>query len=282
MAVVIGFGSIVFVATSKDDVHRVADISSNVQYCTSDDKGQSMDIYRPKNVGNSKLPMIVYIHGGGWRRGDKNNILIRTYVPLFMQKNIMVASLNYRLSTKSPYPDQNDDIGCALTYLDTNADSLHIDKSKIIYFGDSAGGQLSAFAALNVPYKNYDYEAPVGVIDFYGVSDFTSIIGGAKPDANARWYLGSKYNKYISAASPATYVTKNAPRFLFLHGTYDRVVPISQSQGFYALLTKDAVDAEYITIPGVGHGFIGPELSTAKYKVITDNMNLFIKETIGR
>jgi acetyl esterase/lipase len=126
-----------------------------------------------------------------------------------------------------------------------------------LFFGDSAGGQLAAFAALNIPYNNYDYEAPVGVIDFYGVSDFSKIVGGTNPDLNA-------------------------PRFLFIHGTKDTVVPILQSRILYDQLTKVGIDAEYITVQGAGHGFNGPELPNVEYKKIVDNIDAFLKETIGK
>jgi acetyl esterase/lipase len=209
-------------------------------------------------------------------------MLISTYGPLFIKHGIAVASINYRLTPPKPYPDQNNDVACALSYLVKNADRLRINVDKSIFFGDSAGGQLAAFAALNTPYKNYDYEAPVGVIDFYGVSDFSKITEGSHPDFNARRYLGSKYSQSVASASPTTYVTKRAPRFLFMHGTKDHVVPMSQSKVLYDLLTHSGIDTEYVTIPGAGHGFVGPELSSNNYKAIQDSITSFLQETIQR
>jgi acetyl esterase/lipase len=278
-----GFSWISYKGFFKPEKLRdLATITTNIPYCNTPSPAQTLDLYRPKNLGNDNLPLVVYIHGGGWRSGDKNGPLIATYAPTFIKKGVAVASIGYRLHSKTPYPDQNDDIACALTYLDTNATSLHIDTKKIIYFGESAGGQLAAFAALNIPYKNYDYEAPIGVIDFYGVSDFSKIIDGAHPDLNARRYLGSKYNKVTNSASPSAYVTKKAPRFLFVHGTDDKIVPLSQSKMLYDQLIKVGIDAEYVTVSGAKHGFIGPELSPPNSKVIQDNINLFLQETINR
>jgi dipeptidyl aminopeptidase/acylaminoacyl peptidase len=85
-----------------------------------------------------------------------------------------------------------------------------------------------------------------------------------------------------NTASPTTYVTKKAPRFLFVHGTNDKVVPLSQSKALFDLLIKDSIDAEYIAIPGATHGFIGPELSPTNYKNIQDGVTSFLKETINR
>jgi acetyl esterase/lipase len=260
----------------------LAVITANIHYCNTSDSGQTLDLYRPKDSGDSVLPLVVYIHGGGWRHGDKNNPLLATYAPVFIKKNVAVVSLNYRLNPKAPYPDQNNDVACALSYLDVNAQRLHIDTKRSLYFGDSAGGQLAAFAALATPYKGYTYEAPIGVIDLYGVSDFSTIIDGARPDLNARRYVGPKYNKLANMASPTVYVTKKAPRFLFIHGTKDKVVPISQSKVLFDELVKKGIDTKYVSISGAGHGFIGPELSGDVYKKIEDNMTTFLKETIGK
>lgn len=266
-------------ATKLSDL---ASVESDIHYCNTSNPGQTLDLYRPKDVADAILPLVAYVHGGGWRHGDKNNSLLKTYAPLFIQKNVAVASINYRLNPGAPYPDQNNDVACALTYLDTNAERLHIDTKRILYFGDSAGGQLAAFAALAIPYKGYNYEAPVGVIDLYGVSDFSTIIDGVRPDLNARRYVGSKYNKITNMASPTMYVTKKAPRFLFIHGTKDKVVPSSQSKVLFDQLVKEGIDAEYVTISGAGHGFVGPELAGDAYKKIQDNMATFLRETIGK
>lgn len=255
----------------------------NVGYCgSSSAPDQTLDFYRPKNRSyTTSVPLLVYIHGGGWRSGSKSNHLITSvYGPFFLRHGIAVASIDYRLSSNHPYPDQNNDVACALSYLTSHASNLHINTHQIIFMGDSAGGQLAAFAALNIPYKHYDYEAPVGVIDFYGVSDFSKIIDGAHPDFNARRYLGSRYNQVAVPASPITYVTKEAPRFLFIHGTADTVVPISQSKDLYNLLVNAGIDADYVAIPGAKHGFIGPELPAHGFTTITNNLNSFLYETI--
>lgn len=275
----------VTLTTSHNKPLSINDFSSallNVQYCNNKNPSLALNLYYPKGEITTKLPLVVYIHGGGWLRGDESGPLLETYGTKFITKGIAVAAVDYRLDAKNSYPDQNDDIACALSYLTTNADRLSIDTQKIIYFGDSAGGQLAAFAALNIPFNNYDYEAPVGVIDFYGVSDFSTIINGSRPDLNARRYLGSKYNTVADQASPTTYITKHAPRFIFFHGTRDTVVPISQSKTFYDQLISAGVDSEFVPIDGARHAFIGPELSAAQYKKIQDNIDAFLRETINK
>lgn len=261
-------------------IRDVSTAQLGIQYCNSNDPSLVLNMYYPKGETTSKLPLVVYIHGGGWRWGDESGPLIDLYGSGFIKRGIIVAAVDYRLNSKSPYPDQNSDVACALSYLNINADRLHINTQKIIYFGDSAGGQLAAFAALNIPFNNYSYTAPVGVIDFYGVSDFSSIINGPRPDLNARRYLGKKYATIASQASPVTYITNNSSRFIFFHGTKDIVVPISQSKTFYDQLILAGVDSEYVAINGAGHAFMGPELPPAEYKKIQDSINNFLQETI--
>jgi acetyl esterase/lipase len=281
--VLIVFGWVVKNNLSRaETLQTLTNAQKDIHYCNSKDPSQTLDLYRPKGKEEDSLPLFVYVHGGGWRSGSKSNKLISTYGALFIKHGIAVASIDYRLTSSNPYPDQNNDVACALTYLNEHADSLKINTDKSVFFGESAGGQLAAFAALNIPYKNYDYEAPIGVIDLYGVSDFSKIVEGTHPDFNARRYLGSKYNQVATPASPTAYVTKKAPQFLFLHGTSDRIVPISQSKGLYDLLVKSGIDAEYIAIPGAKHGFIGPELPPNDYKTIQDSLTSFLQETIQR
>lgn len=263
-------------------INDFASVLPDVQYCNSKNPSLALNLYYPKGNIRTLLPLVVYIHGGGWLRGDESNQLLNVYGTNFVRKGIIVAAIDYRLDIKNTYPDQNNDIACALTYLTTNAARLSIDTHKIIFFGDSAGGQLAAFAALNIPFNDYDYEAPVGVIDFYGVSDFSTIINGPHPDLNARRYLGSKYNLVANQASPTTYITKHAPRFIFFHGTRDSVVPISQSKTFYDQLITNGIDSEFVPIDGARHAFIGPELPAGQYKKIQDNLDVFLRETINK
>jgi acetyl esterase/lipase len=274
--------ALIYSLSQANTLQALSDIQKDVPYCNSNNPSQTLDFYRPKDKPNEKVPLLVHIHGGGWQSGGKSNLLISTYAPLFIKHGIAVASINYRLHTNSPYPDQNNDVACALSYLSEHADQLKINADKSLLFGESAGGQLAAFAGLNIPYQKYDYEAPAGVIDFYGVSDFSKIIEGAHPDFNARRYLGSKYNQVAIPASPTTYVTKKAPRFLFIHGTNDHVVPISQSKSLYDQLVKSGIDAEYIAVPSAKHGFTGPELSKGNYKTIQDSLASFLQETIQK
>lgn len=263
---------------------RIVDTAESrisIAYCGDNNPQRTLDLYQPQTT-SARAPLVVFVHGGGWRYGHKNSPLLNLYGSDFINRGIAVADIAYRLNPPSPYPDENIDVACALNYLTAHATELELDIEKMVLFGDSAGGQLAAFAGLNIPFEGYDYEAPLGIIDLYGVSDFTRIINGKKPDLNARFYLGSRYNQLAKEASPTNYAAKSAPRFLFIHGNKDKVVPISQSLDFYRQLSAYGVDAEFVTIDGAGHAFNGLDLPPERYKQMRDSIDTFIKETLGR
>jgi len=254
----------------------------DVHYCNTSDKQQTLDFYRPEHSGDQTLPLLIYIHGGGWRGGSKRNGMINNYGQIFIKQNNAVASISYRLNSAHPYPDQNNDVACALTYLTAHAADLHIDTRKIILMGESAGGELASYAALHGPSQNYRYAVPAGVIDFYGVSDFTRIVNSSRPDLNARRFLGPNYTQKAAEASPISYVTSHAPRFLLLHGENDKIVPAEQSKLLHDKLVSAGVDATYIRLQSAAHGFVGPELQPSTYKTVLDSINGFLQETTGR
>lgn len=254
----------------------------NVAYCNSSNAAQTLDFYRPKRSKDKVLPIVIYVHGGGWSRGSKNDDLImNVWGPHFIKKDMAVATIGYRMKTNQLYPDENNDIACALAYLKNNADKLNIDINKSIFFGDSAGAQLISYAALNPNGEEYQYQKPAGVIDFYGVSNFPKIVIGKNPDYNARCYLGKGYLDKAPLASPINFVDKDSPPFLIIHGTGDSVVPISQSDELYQKLMENSIPVEYIKIKDAGHGFNGPELGSKNWKIIKNAVDQFLNQTIG-
>lgn len=257
-------------------------VYKHVAYCDTKDPEQVLELIVPQSGSETAkpVPLIVYVHGGGWRAGKQGNALIRYYMTQFLAKGIAVADVGYRLDAPHPYPDQNNDVACALHYLATNQSTYNIDTSRTVLFGDSAGGQLVAAAALGSASAKYSYPKPRGVIDFYGVSDFSTIVNAKRPDLNARYYLGKRYLKEAEAASPLTMVTADAPPFFITHGDRDGVVPAAQSRELYQKLVAYNVSAVLYIVPGARHGFVGPELPTAQRKRLSDGLDSFLMRTL--
>ncbi len=113
-----------------------------------------LDVYQPSN-DDTPNPLVVIVHGGAWKAGDKS--IYRTYGLDFAAMGYTAASINYRLSGQAPFPAAVEDIRDSVVYLRKHAAKFNIDPERLVIFGSSAGGHLSAFAGLaaNTPGASY-------------------------------------------------------------------------------------------------------------------------------
>jgi len=237
----------------SDDVEEHNDIV----YKTVDSLDLKIDIYN--KVGHTgDAPLIIFIHGGSWSGGDKRDYKLYT-IP-FAQKGYITASVQYRLSSVAKFPAQLLDVNDAIKFLKRNAADYHIDASKIILVGGSAGGHLvllSAYSNLDQFNKNGadGVTAEVqGVVDIYGPTDFT--IEDLRLHSSITKLMGKTYDEDIEAyenASPINYVSKNVPPTLIFHGTLDNLVPVSQSDTLNSKLEAASVSVSYHRIDGWPH-----------------------------
>ncbi len=218
----------------------------------------TLDLYSPENV-SGPLPVIVWIHGGGWSRGRKEQCPAVSLV----DDGYAVASIDYRLTSVAPFPAQIEDCKAAVRWLRANASAYHLDPDRIGVWGNSAGGHLAALLGTSggVPElegngDNMQYSSRVqAVCDAAGPVD---LVAEMSPKAMSRIeaLLGGALEKNKSkaiAASPIHYVSKDDPPFLIVHGEFDRVVPVEQSQRFYEALQKAGVNATLKILPQRGH-----------------------------
>lgn len=244
----------------------------DLEYGRAGARSLHLDLYLPEKASKA-LPLIIWIHGGAWRAGSKNDPV--PPLPLAAE-GYAVASVEYRLSQEAIFPAQINDCKAAVRWLRANAARYHLDPAKFVAWGASAGGHLAALlgasdgvAALEGDVNNLKESSGVqAVVDWYGPSDLLQIgipesdiehndpgspesqlIGGAIPENKGK----------AVAASPITYVSKKSPPFLILHGDKDRSVPFNQSELLDAALKKAGVDSTFIPVKGVGHGFSGPQ-----------------------
>jgi acetyl esterase/lipase len=247
-------------------------VQRDVQYGKAGQRVLTLDIVRPKQPGATPLPVIVFVHGGGWRAGNKSQgvgLLTR----FAATGNYFCASVGYRLSGEATWPAQIHDCKAAIRFLKANANKYNIDPQKIGVWGISAGGHLVSLLGTTGDVK--ELEGDCGwpdqssrvtcVVDFCGPTDFTAIAKLDKGDAFAAVsaLLGGPIDQKAQAAkeaSPVTYVSKDDAPILIVHGTADNVVPFSQAEVFYQALKKAGVDATLVKIEGGGHGIGGPEV----------------------
>ena len=210
---------------------------------------QRLDLRLPAH-GEGPFPLVVFIHGGAWERGERAVGPGSIVWPL-VDAGIAVASIDYRFSQEAVFPAQIQDVEAAIRFLRSQAATYHLDGSHIGVWGDSAGGHLavlagtaSDIATFNDPrLGNPDVSARVSaVVDWFGPSDLSTFDAqlaadgctkriAAPTSAESRLIGGSVAAQPDKArtASPVTYVTADDPDILIQHGRADCVVPWQQS-----------------------------------------------------
>jgi acetyl esterase/lipase len=228
-----------------------SEVTRNIPYCGGADPRQVLDLYVPRQETTKPWPLVVYIHGGGWRSGNKHNAVLANYGSGIVQQGFALASINYRFAPKATYPAQSSDLSCALTYLRSQARQDNINAGRIVLMGDSAGGQLAALDALKLENR----QTIAGVVDLYGVNDLVAQLQRPKTDQNALAYLGSRDLALAKEASPVSYASGQAPPFLIIHGINDGIVNIQQSRDLAVALRAAGARVELIEVRHAGHAF---------------------------
>jgi acetyl esterase/lipase len=258
-------------------------VKRDIAYVKGGTKAQTLDVFVPANA-KEPLPLVIWIHGGGWQAGDKKQC---PAIPL-LNFGYVVASINYRLTDEGPHPAQINDCKAAVRWLRANAKEYSIDPDRIGVWGGSAGGHLVALLGAAGDAKdlegdggNADVSSKVqAVCDFFGPSDLTRVPDPGIANGAVPKLLGGPLKDNLEkakAASPITYVTADDPPFLIMQGTHDPLVNAEQSRWLYDALKKAGVDAELEMIEGAGHG--GPEFAAPqRRKMVLDFFNANLKK----
>lgn len=235
---------------------------SDVTYCTTQDGVQlKMDVYPPQNA-SGRAPVVVYVHGGGWMSGSKNDDIARAFFGELTHRGYLVASLNYRLAPRYTFPAQIEDVKCAIRHLRANALSYQLDPQRIGAMGGSAGGHLVSLLGTSdasLGWDNGEYAEQSSriqaVIHMYGPTDLIALFKNWQQPVGEQVF-GAKSNTdpLMEVYSPLTYVTPDDPPFLILQGDVDGVVPTEQALFLYERLQAAGVPVELVMIKNAGHG----------------------------
>ena len=257
-----------------DALKEKVDIQTDVEYAKAGDVSLKLDLYKPKSESAKPRPCLVWIHGGGWQGGNKSSGAGRV-APYVASGDYVGVSVGYRLTDVAIWPAQIHDCKAAIRYVRANADKLGIDPNKIGVWGSSAGGHLVSLLGTSGDVK--EVEGDLGatgvssrvacVVNYCGPSDFIAFGLDAPNLSNPggpvyKLFGGAPKDKADAAkqASPVTYITKDDPPFLTVHGTDDKTVPLDQAQRLHDAEKKAGVDTTFVKIVGGGHGFGGPEV----------------------
>lgn len=255
---VVSWGTHVVVA--GDDARNLKDI----EFATVDGHSLKLDLYLPKD---ENPPLVVWIHGGGWRGGSKE----RCFVKWLADDGYAVASISYRLTDKAIFPAQIHDCKAAVRWLRANAERFGYRTERIAVAGASAGGHLAALLGTSGGVK--ELEGTVGghldqssrvdaVIDFYGATDFVLRSKTQPGRANKKGsvvylLLGGGANEKVELAklaSAAYHVTADDPPFLVFHGDQDKKVLPDQSERIRDVYEKAKLLITVHFLRGSGHG----------------------------
>jgi acetyl esterase/lipase len=255
----------------------------NIQYASDTLKKHRLDIYQPANT-TIHTPVVVWVHGGAWKVNDKyaDMSYMKNTLKSILESGYALASIDYRHSTSAIFPAQIEDCYEALQYLHDHAKQYKLDPSKFVLMGFSAGGHLASLLALSVnnkvdafhPGKKISLSVK-GVVDFYGPSDFLLFYGMARPgkdESPIGTLLGASpldRPDLSKAASPVTYVDKNDPPFLIVHGEKDPDVPVAQSYLLKSYLDLANVQNELIVVKDAPHYGVMFDVDDVRLKVIS-------------
>ncbi len=239
------------------------ELRSDVEYGRVGDRSLKLDLYSPK-VRTGKLPCLIFIHGGGWKGGQKEDY--RLYTQAFATKGYIVASVGYRLSGEAKFPAAVHDVKCAVRYLRKHADELGIDADRLGVVGGSAGGHLAMMIGYSSDVKELEGEGGhagvsshvSAVVNIYGPTNLNDDFVRENEGANklVESFFGkpvAEAGDLLDTASPGFYLDAKDPPTLILHGTIDDIVPVNQSDQLAQKLTDLKIPYVYDRLPGWPH-----------------------------
>lgn len=226
-----------------------------------------LDIVRPKVDPGRPLPAVIHVHGGVWMFGSRKE-QGRPLMNHLAANGWVGFNIDYRLSPRATMPEHVEDVKRAIAWVREHAAELGVDPDFIALTGGSAGGHLTALAALSFGdeslqpgFEHADTRVQAAV-PFYGIyelatrpEDFASALSDLVEEKVVKAKLEEDPERFIRI-SPSRRLRPDAPPFFVLHGTGDTIVPVNESRTFVREL-RAVSDAPvlYAELPGGQHSF---------------------------
>ena len=252
-------------ASGAPDLERISD----VDYTGDANPRHALDLYLPKVKGETPYPVLLWIHGGAWKKGSKDQPGRALKVAGL---KCAIVSINYRLTQEKSWPAQIHDCKAALRWVKAHAKKYALDPDRIVVWGSSAGGHLSTLLGMTQDHAGFDGKlgdhvdqstSVKAVVNFFGPTDFLLMNQqGSSMDHNAAsspegQLLGGEVSTLrpkAKMASPFHQATEDDAPILTVHGTKDPLVPYLQGKALDEKLDKLEVPSILITVLGGGHG----------------------------
>ena len=262
-------------------------LHGNIPYNNDTLPKHLLDIYLPDGA-KGKLPLVIFIHGGGWLGNDKYADIgyMKKTVAEIVSSGFALASIDYRFATQAIFPAQIQDCNRAVSFLFDNADKYGLDKKRIVIMGFSAGGHLASLMGLSKNNDVHNFFMPgtnksfnfKAVVDFYGPAELILFPGSNDPKAPESILIGAtplSRPDLAKAASPVTYVDKDDPPFLIIHGEKDEIVSNKHSHLLSSWLNLVGVPNQLVIVKDAPHFGEMFDTDEVRAKVLT-----FIKEEL--
>lgn len=226
----------------------------------------ALDLYLPE--GKQGAPLVVFVHGGGWQRGSRDEMPLGAMAPA----GFAFASVDYRLSPVARFPAQAHDIKAAIRFLRAKQGEYGYDASRVAIVGTSAGAHLAILVGVTNGHKelegavggNLDQSSDVqAILSYYGASNLMTILKQSTPfglgvrEPALDLLLGGQPDQkeeLAKLASPVFHLDANDPPLLLLHGDQDPQMPVNQSLELYGAYREKGLDAEFLPVYQAAHG----------------------------
>lgn len=274
----------IFSVSAQNDAEQMKldafNYEKDIAFKTVDGKALKLVCFKPQNLKpGEKAPWMLFVHGGGWRGGNKYNIVRSSFLGTLQQltaHGIACFTVDYRL-TRNHSTAFESVVDCkdAARFLLKNAATYNLDSQYYGVWGGSAGGHLSLMTALG---KDEDFVGDSTLtgfpLNFKCVASYYPLTTLVNPDVLA----GSKFEdpavlKHVldgtfaekealaRLLSPTEYLTPKTPPILLLHGEADRTLSITNSLYMLEVAKENGADVELLTVENAGHSFGGKNIS---------------------
>ena len=260
----------------------------DIVYRRVDDVDVKLDVWVPDTwLGESpwwkpatgKKPTLLFIHGGGWVEGTRHSMVLN-FLP-FLVRDWVVVNIDYRLAGTAKAPAAVADCLAALEWVHDNAEEYHVDTSRVVVCGGSAGGHLALLTGLLQKGDRLcggklvvgDKPAVAAIINWFGVPDYqahskfhTDLSGTPDPWLDPK----DDFEEAVRTLSPIHYINKSSVPVLTIHGTEDPAVLPAQAELLRQELDSHGVKNRLHWVEGRKHGDFSPEERTEIHRVIWD------------
>jgi len=261
-------GSYPFISIASTEPPASVQAIKNITYVQYGNRALQLDLYFPKTAHKKLTPAIVFVHGGGWEHGYREN-----FTPMAIrmaEQGYAAATISYRLSPEAQYPAAIYDVKAAVRWVRAQARYYGIDAQHIAIAGGSAGGQIASLVGVTNGDEKFDPQmqsskissAAQAIINVDGLSDFTSETAlkfeddpNKKPSAAGSWFGGryAEQTELWEEASPINHISKNTPPILFIGSAQTRF-SVGREE-MIEKLTPLGVKTQVVLLPNTPHSF---------------------------